>query len=95
MTVTNEPNATPTLDPSATEETAVTNVVQGAVTLLGLAGVSLPAAFQSLAFEQQLAGFIVAAFGAAWSLYSHLKTKQKLLTTQAQLVQARYRASRP
>lgn len=70
-------------------QTALVNLIQALVSLLGVLGIAVPPIFQSLAVVQQIAGILLTIIGILWSLYSHYKKTDQLNTTKAQLHVAR------
>ena len=79
--------------PEDAAQSAVVNLIQAAITILGLLGVSVPAVFKDLATEQQIASIILVIIGAAWSLRSHIVKDAKIRTLQLRTAQQKWTSS--
>ena len=73
--------------PEDAAQSAVVNLIQAAITILGLLGVSVPPAFKDLATEQQIASIVLVVVGAAWSLRSHIVKDAQIRTLQLHAAQ--------
>ena len=78
-----------TVQPPTTNDAqgAVVNLIQAAITILGLVGVSVPPAFRDLAVEQQIASIVLVVVGAAWSLRSHIVKNAQIRTLRLRAAQ--------
>jgi len=77
--------STPTPDPAITPQSALINVWQAVIALLGVLGYSVPPILTNLAVEQQIVGIGLSLIGIGSMLYSHFRKTATIKTLSTRL----------